>query len=71
MLTLDAAPHHVTIARQVQTLPPQDGWACQETTNHGWATCPCGFNTGLVDKTEAGRLGYQHAGLPHPGGQKP
>lgn len=65
-LTLDAAPHAVTIARQTQTMPPQDGWACHEMTDHGWATCPCGFGTGLVDKTEAVRLGYQHAGLPLP-----
>ncbi|MFC8201289.1 hypothetical protein ACFUTV_38720 [Streptomyces sp. NPDC057298] len=65
-LTLDAAPHTVTITRQTKTMPPQDGWACHEMTGHGWASCPCGFVTGLVGKTDAVRLGYQHAGLPLP-----
>lgn len=68
-MTLGTAPHVVTITRQSQTMPPQDGWACHQATDYGWSTCPCGFNTGLVDKTEAGRLGYQHAGIPFPGRQ--
>lgn len=68
-LALNTATHTVTIARQTQTMPPQAGWACHEVTDHGWATCPCGFATGLVDKAEAIGLGYQHAGLPIPGHQ--
>lgn len=52
--------HQPHLTAELRELPPEDGWACHEATGRACAVCPCGLNTGFIDKGEAARTYAEH-----------
>lgn len=53
--------HRLLIVAELQEKKPVDGWAQYETTGRACVVCPCGLNTGFIDKTEAAQQYREHA----------
>lgn len=58
--------HSTRIVAEVRELEPEDGWARYEATGRACVVCPCGLNTGFVDKDTAATVYREHT----PAGQK-
>jgi hypothetical protein len=60
--------HSPQIVVELRELPPEDGWACAESTGRACFICTCGATTGFIDKTDAldaatGHPGAERAGI--------
>jgi hypothetical protein len=54
--------HHPTLVQEIRDLAPtDDGWAQREPTGRACTVCPCGLDTGFIDKAEASRVYAEHA----------
>ena len=45
--------HSPQIVVELRDLPPENGWACYERTGRACVVCPCGLDTGFIDKSAA------------------
>ncbi|MDX3777746.1 hypothetical protein [Streptomyces europaeiscabiei] len=68
--TLD---HHLTVLNQIESLPgPPDGegvrWVERRLTGKAIAVCPCGLNTGLIDRSDLPSVEELAAQHPRSGG---
>lgn len=54
--------HRLLIVAELQSEEPtSDGWAQYEATGRACVVCPCGLNTGFIDKTEAAQQYREHS----------
>ncbi|MET8824775.1 hypothetical protein ABZX40_17895 [Streptomyces sp. NPDC004610] len=52
--------HTPQITNEIRELAPVDGWASYEATGRACVVCPCGLNTGFIDKTTAAEVYREH-----------
>lgn len=52
--------HDVRVVAEVRELPPQDGWACWESTGLCHLKCSCGYSDGPMPKTLGNLVAHQH-----------
>lgn len=52
--------HNPLLIVELRALEPVDGWSRSEHTGRACAVCPCGLNTGFIDKAEAGDAYRKH-----------
>lgn len=53
--------HQLLIVAEIRELDPEDGWARHEATGRACVVCPCGLNTGFIQKTDAAQQYREHA----------
>ncbi|MFC7842507.1 hypothetical protein [Streptomyces sp. NPDC057382] len=54
--------HSPQIVVELRDLPPEDGWACAESTGRACFICTCGTTTGFVDRADAIAAATEHPG---------
>jgi hypothetical protein len=52
--------HSPQIVVELRERPPEDGWACSESTGRACFVCTCGTTTGFVAKAEAIQAATEH-----------
>jgi hypothetical protein len=52
--------HSPKIVVELRELPPEDGWACAESTGRACFICTCGTTTGFVDRADAIQAATEH-----------
>lgn len=58
--------HRLLIVAELQGKEPDGNWAQYEATGRACIVCPCGLNTGFIDKIEAAQQYREHADVNQP-----
>jgi hypothetical protein len=53
--------HRLLIVAELRQPQTDEQWAQYEPTGRACVVCPCGLNTGFIDKTEAAQQYRDHA----------